>query len=100
MVVQVLDSVRSMEESLLRLKKKRNKAKADVMSDDDKIRSQLLLDTRAFAEAVRRGSCVCARARVRVPCAACSFGGLSCFESASHLLCLLPLSFSSSKPWA
>lgn len=42
-----------MEESLQRLKKKRNKAKAGIMSDDDKIRSQLLLDTRAFADAVR-----------------------------------------------
>jgi hypothetical protein len=45
-----------MEESLQRLKKKRNKAKAGIMSDDDKIRSQLLLDTRAFADAVRFAS--------------------------------------------
>lgn len=51
-VTQVLASVRSMEESLQRLKKKRSRQKAG-MSDDDKIRTQLLLDTQAFAKKVQ-----------------------------------------------
>eukprot|EP00051_Salpingoeca_urceolata_P000995 m.37815 g.37815 ORF g.37815 m.37815 type:complete len:193 (-) comp11136_c0_seq2:1055-1633(-) len=54
-VAEVLSSVKKTEDSLLRLKKLRKAASAaePTVSDDDKIRQQLLLDARAYAEQVR-----------------------------------------------
>lgn len=57
MTGEVLTSVKKMEESLKRLKKVRGSEKASStqgLSDDDKIRSQIIIDIEELGRQVRR----------------------------------------------